>query len=177
MSLHTAERLQGKGILRAVIQVGGRSVVVLNTHLAANYSANWSYTNPYVKVERTQLREVAAAVQAEPPEAIVVVAGDLNVPRGSWLYREFLLQAGLHDPMSTSTEPTYRPLPGMPARAAQALDHVLVRPPRDRAIITRAELCFNEPVLLAHGTIGYLSDHLGVRTTLTWQESRQPSAS
>ena len=171
MSMHATERFQSKGILSTVIEAGNRTVVVLNTHLAANYSAQWSYTNPYARVERVQLREVAEAVQAIPPETMVVVAGDLNVPRGSWLYHEFLQQAGLHDPMSNSREPTYRPLPGMPARAAQALDHVLVRPPTDRAVMTHAELCFGEPVLLAHGTTGYLSDHLGVRVTLTWQEA------
>ncbi len=171
VGMHAPERIQGKGILRTVIEAGERHVVVLNTHLAANYSARWSYTNPYARVERAQLRELAAAVQAVPSETMVVVAGDLNVPRGSWLYHEFLLEAGLYDPMGESTEPTYRPLGGMPARAAQALDHVLVRSPKDCAVIASADLCFGEPVRLAHGLTGYLSDHLGVRLTLTWKEA------
>src|SRR4051794_9594573 len=172
VSLHAPERLQGKGVLRAVLDAGDRQVVLLNTHLAANYSARWSFTNPYARVERAQLRELAAVVQAVPADTLVVVAGDLNVPRRSWLYHEFLQSTGLYDPLSESREPTYRPLAGLPARAAQALDHVLVRPTPDRAIIAHAELCFGEPVYLDHGQLGYLSDHLGVRMTLTWSTAR-----
>jgi hypothetical protein len=58
----------------------------------------------------------------------------------------------------------------MPARAAQALDHVLMRAPHNLEVEAQSELCFAEPAILAHGARGYLSDHLGVRLTLTWRE-------
>ena len=170
VSLHTPERFQGKGMLLTEIDTGTQNVVVINTHLAANYSAEWSFSNPYARVERAQLRELAAVVREIPMEKLVVVGGDFNVPRGSWLYHEFLSLSGLHDPLGGSTEPTYRPLPGMPARAAQALDHVLVRTPSNLEVEVQSELCFAEPAILAHGARGYLSDHLGVRMRLTWQE-------
>lgn len=169
-SLHATERYQAKGVLRTTIMAADRPVVVLNTHLAANYSANWSYTNPYAKVERSQLRELAAVVNAVPPETLLIVAGDFNVPRGSWLYDEFRAATGLADPLAERTEPTYRPMPGIPDRAAQALDHILVRVPADLACTLRAELCFRDPVRLAHGTMGFLSDHLGVRLCCSWCE-------
>ena len=170
MSLHATERYQSKGILHISMMVGAQEVVVFNTHLAANYSARWTYTNPYAKVERAQLHEIADVVRAVPADKLVVVAGDLNVPRGSWLYHEFLLTAGLHDPLAGSPAPTYRPLPGMPAGAVQALDHILVRMPDDRPLQLSAELCFGDPVIMAHGATGYLSDHLGVRLTLAWSD-------
>lgn len=176
-SLHAAERFQGKGVLQASLRLLGRKVVILNTHLAANYSAQWSYGNAYARVERAQLREVAEIVQAMPAEALVIVAGDLNVPRGSWLYTEFLRLARLSDPLAGSTEPTFRPMAGVPARAIQALDHILVRAPHDLSITAHAELCFREAVPLAGGARGYLSDHLGVRLTLSWQNTPHPSAS
>ncbi len=169
VSLHTAERLQGKGMLHTTIRARGQSVLVINTHLAANYSARWSYSSPYARVERAQLKELAAAVRAVPVETIVVVAGDFNVPRGSWLYHEFLALTSLYDPLGRSHEPTYRPLAGVPARAAQALDHVLVRAPTNLEVAARSELCFAEPAMLAHGIRGYLSDHLGIRMTLAWK--------
>ena len=171
VSLHTAERFQGKGILQTPMVAGARPVALLNTHLAANYSAQWTHTNPYARVERAQLREIAAVVRAIPEDTLVIVAGDFNVPRGSWLYREFVSSTGLHDPLAGSDAPTYRPLPGLPARAAQALDHIFIRAPRDLTVEARSELCFAEPALLAHGTFGYLSDHLGVRTTLQWADA------
>ncbi len=170
-SLQATERHQAKGILRTVLEVGGQSVVLLNTHLAANYGAQWSYTNPHAKVERAQLQEIAEFVQTVPAEIPVVVAGDFNVPRGSWLYHEFRAAANLVDPLGLSTEPTYRPLPGMPARAAQALDHILVRVPPRLTVEIAAELCFGEPVSLAEGVSGHLSDHLGVRSTIRWAQN------
>ena len=177
VSLHTPERLQAKGMLLAVLHIAGRDVIVFNTHLAANYSARWSHGNPFVKVERAQLKELAKAVESIPDETIVVVAGDFNVPRGNWLYHEFLAATRLHDPLQASAEPTYRPLPGMPARAAQALDHILVRCPRGLAVTANSELRFGEPVHLAHGLTGYLSDHLAVRLTLEWPDTApEPSS-
>ena len=173
VSAHTAERFQGKGVLQTIVDVGEQRAVILNTHLAANYNAQWSYTNPYAKVERAQLEEIALLVERIPSEAILVVAGDFNVPRGSWLYQELLEATGLHDPLGESTEPTYRPLPGMPARAAQALDHVLVRVPTQIPVEVRAELCFREPVPLTYGATGYLSDHVGVRMDIKWPDRSQ----
>ena len=168
-SLHAAERYQGKGVLATTLDVEGQRIVVFNTHLAANYNARWSYTNPYAKVERAQLHEIAEMLRSISPEAIVLVVGDFNVPRGSWLYDEFLTMTGLHDPLGTSADPTYRPMPGLPARAEQALDHVLVRTPAGLVLDAEAALCFRDPVWLAHGMSGYLSDHLGVRLALRWQ--------
>jgi endonuclease/exonuclease/phosphatase family metal-dependent hydrolase len=167
-SLHATERYQNKGMLFTTLMLAGQAVVVINTHLAANYNADWRYTNPYAKVERAQLREVVAAVSAIPSHTLVVVAGDFNVPRHSWLYKELCNLAGLLDPLAASHEPTYRPLPGIPARAAQALDHILVRVPPVLSPTFDAALCFGEPVLLQRSTMGYLSDHIGVRLRITW---------
>lgn len=170
-SLHATERYQNKGMLVTTLMVAQQPVVVINTHLAANYIADWSYTNPYAKVERAQLREVAAAVNTIPPNTLVVVAGDFNVPRHSWLYKELCNLADLVDPLAASYEPTYRPMPGVPARAAQALDHILVRVPPALSPTFDAALCFVEPVLLQHGKMGYLSDHLGVQLQIGWRST------
>ncbi len=168
ISLHAAERHQSKGMLQTHLRVGQQKVVVINTHLAANYNARWTYTNPYAKVERAQLHEIASAVQSFPSDTLVIVAGDFNVPRGSWLYNEFVDSANLYDPLGTSQAPTYRPLPGLPASAIQALDHILIRRGTLDNITFDAELLFGEQILLAHGMVGYLSDHLAVRCQLRW---------
>jgi endonuclease/exonuclease/phosphatase family metal-dependent hydrolase len=170
VSLHTPERFQGKGVLEIETEVDGQRIFVLNTHLAANYNAQWGHTNRYAKVERAQLKELAGVIEHVPDEAIVVLGGDFNVPRGSWLYDEFLAETGMHDPLGTSDQPTFRPLPGMPARAAQALDYILIRAPHHLRVEASSELCFGEPTLLAPSTVGYLSDHLGVRMALRWQK-------
>jgi endonuclease/exonuclease/phosphatase family metal-dependent hydrolase len=172
-SLHMTERYQAKGVQTTVLQADP-PLIVLNTHLAANYTARWSYTNSYAKVERAQLRELAEVVRAIPDDALVIIAGDFNVPRNSWLYDEFRSATGVIDPLVDATEPTYRPGPGVPTRAAQALDHIFVRAPRHFELTMHAELCLGDPVWLAHGTRGYLSDHLGIRLHLQWQAQPFP---
>lgn len=168
-SLHATERYQSKGMLLTSLVVAEQPILVINTHLAANYGANWNYTNPYAKVERAQLRELATTVKTIAADTLVIVAGDFNVPRHSWLYKELCNLAGLIDPLAASDAPTYRPMPGMPARAAQALDHILVRVPSALSATFDAGLCFGEQVPLQRGTMSYLSDHLGVQLRLGWQ--------
>ncbi|WP_026370477.1 endonuclease/exonuclease/phosphatase family protein [Kallotenue papyrolyticum] len=168
-SLHATEWYQSKGVLRATLLVGEQPVVVFNTHLAANYNARWGHTDPYARVERLQLRELAEEINGVPQDTPVIVAGDFNVPRRSWLYDEFCAATGVIDPLADSPEPTYRPLPGMPTRAAVALDHLLIRVPPGCALDLQPEFCFREPVLLEHGRYGFLSDHIAVRVVVAWR--------
>src|SRR5262249_28343649 len=77
-----------KGILATRLDYAGVSIVVLNTHLNANYGGNWDRRSSYTRSEAEQLRQLADIVRAQPPEALVVAAGDFNFPRDSWLYEE-----------------------------------------------------------------------------------------
>lgn len=176
ISLSATERHQSKGMLQTHLRVGQQNVVVINTHLSANYNARWTYTNPYAKIERAQLREIVSAIASFPKETLVIVAGDFNVPRSSWLYNEFVQAANVYDPLGTSQTPTYRPLPGLPASALQALDHILIRRGTLDDMNCEAELLFGEPTVLAHGALGYLSDHLAVHLKVRWPEPQPATA-
>src|SRR5260221_12876384 len=97
-----------KGVLCTRIMVGSVPVIVLNTRLNANYHADWQKHSHYTHHEQSQLRQLAGIVNSQPPEAIVIVTGDFNIPRGSWLYEEFLQASGLIDPLTRDERPTYR---------------------------------------------------------------------
>jgi hypothetical protein len=56
----------------------------------------------------------------------------------------------------------------------QALDHIFIRSPSGSTITAQSELCFGEQVFLERGMKGYLSDHLGVRLTLRWDDEPSP---
>ncbi len=164
-----------KGILYTRMQVEGVPVMILNTHLTANYSGNWARQNRYARHEWEQLQQLAELVRAQPPECLVVVAGDFNVPRGSWLADEFLSLSGLTDPLAGDTQPTFRPMPGLPARYAAAIDFVLVRAPQavglnpaTNTLRLESHLCFQEKYTLASGTQAHLSDHYGIALEVSW---------
>jgi endonuclease/exonuclease/phosphatase family metal-dependent hydrolase len=151
-----------KGVLETQATLDGVQIVVLNTHLNANYSGDWSQTNRYTRNEREQLRQLAEIVAEQPDQAVVITCGDFNFPRGSWLYDEFLAASGMVDALAGDTRPTYRTPPGIPARYALPIDFVFVRAPALPSFTMQADLRFGEKVEVAARRTAYLSDHLGI---------------
>lgn len=172
--LHAAPMLMDwllyKGVLLTEVRCGGQRVVVLNTHLNANYSGDWGRHNRYAQVEQRQLAQLAEIVAAQPRDTIVVAAGDFNIPRASWLYEELLAASGLADPLAGDKRPTYRALPGLPVRYAQAIDFALLRAPELPALSVTSALCFTEPSQSSNGPALFLSDHVGVELRISWEE-------
>ncbi len=156
-----------KGVLAARLEYAGLSIVVLNTHLNANYSGNWDRRNRYARGEAAQLYELAEVARAQPPEALVVAAGDFNFPRDSWLYQEFLAESGMTDPLAGDMRPTVRAPLSFSERYSLPIDFALVRAPRLAGLRIASELRFVEPVLFS-GRPRFLSDHVGVELRVSW---------
>src|SRR5258706_411019 len=133
-----------KGILCTQVTLNGQTFYVLNTHLNANYRGNWQAYNHYTQQEHLQLRQLASIVRKLPMQAVIVVAGDFNIPRGSWLYDEFLQESGLTDPLAGDTRPTFRLPPGMPRRYAHPIDFTFVRTPPLAGLEVHNNLRFQE---------------------------------
>jgi endonuclease/exonuclease/phosphatase family metal-dependent hydrolase len=163
-----------KGVLLTAFHVGNVPLVVLNTHLNANYVANWTRRGRYALVEHGQLQQLAEIVRAQPADALVVAAGDFNIPRDSWLYEEFLAASGAVDPLAGDMRPTLRLPRGVPSRLAQPIDFTMLRLPAQPSISVRSEHHFDQPMPLAGGRFGYLSDHIGVALHLSWDEALAP---
>ena len=164
-----ADRLLHKGILMTQLVYADQPIMVLNTHLTANYDGDWSPSNRYARLEQIQLRELATVVNAIDEKTLVIIAGDFNIPRHSWLYDEFVAATGVVDPLNGNTRPTYQPVIALPHRYHQPIDHVFVRPPRDVAVTARAEWVFEDRMPLVTGRIGRISDHVGIRVHLAWR--------
>lgn len=165
-----ADWILHKGVLLTALRHGHLPIVVLNTHLTANYSGDWSASNRYARAEWNQLQQLAEIVVVQPPDALVLVAGDFNIPRGSWLYHDFLALSGLADPLAGDMRPTYRALPGIPSRYAQPIDFALLRAPRLPGLRVHCDLRFERKMPLVGGRHGYLSDHYGIELQLTWDD-------
>jgi endonuclease/exonuclease/phosphatase family metal-dependent hydrolase len=159
-----------KGVLETQVTLAGAPIVVLNTHLNANYSGDWSESNRYTYNQREQLLQLAEIVAAQPAEALVIACGDFNVPRGCWLYDEFLTASGMLDPLAGDPRPTYRTPPGVPVRYALPIDFAFVRAPALPGLQISADLRFRDRIALAAGQPIYLSDHLGIELQVAWDE-------
>jgi endonuclease/exonuclease/phosphatase (EEP) superfamily protein YafD len=173
MHLEIMDRLLDKGILVTHYKVDGLPIIVLNTHIIANYAADYARTGPPALRQRLQLRQLAADIQTLPSDALVMLVGDFNLPRGSWLYEEFLAESGLEDTLQGDARPTYRPLPGVPSHYALPIDFVFVRQPHNRHVTCTSNLCLDQPVRLVGGYHNFLSDHLGIISHLKWDEPHE----
>ncbi|GGQ10060.1 endonuclease/exonuclease/phosphatase family metal-dependent hydrolase [Actinomadura coerulea] len=153
------EWLLGKGALFTRVRLPGGHLTVVNTHLSANLDMDWSPSNVYTRVEKAELRRLAAAVNRIPKAEPMVVMGDFNVPRDSPDLADFISDTGLRDAFGGDTEPTFRP----EYAEIGAIDQLLVRP----GIEAKTRLVFKEKVRLPGGRSTVLSDHYGIEADLT----------
>lgn len=162
------DRMTRKGMLLTQFNVGEQSILVINTHTMANYTANWQIKSRAAQDQQRQLQQLADVVRQQTTDALVLVAGDFNIPRGGWLYEEFLERSGLTDPLAGDERPTYRPFPGVPAHYALPIDFIFWRAPAGVTLKSEGLLHFADTVEYIGGGMGYLSDHLGVQVTIEW---------
>jgi endonuclease/exonuclease/phosphatase family metal-dependent hydrolase len=163
-----ADRLLHKGMLYTSLCVEGIPIIVINTHLNANYRGDWDNLNQYTLSEQQQLRQLADCVNRQPSDAIIVVAGDFNIPRHSWLYEEFVEATDLIDPLTDDMRQTVRFPVATFKRYAYPIDFTFVRLPDLPSPKIDSALCFEQKVPLRGGGYTYLSDHLGVRLNISW---------
>jgi endonuclease/exonuclease/phosphatase family metal-dependent hydrolase len=166
-----ADWILHKGALITSTTVDGVPIAVINTHLTANYSGDWRRSNRYAQHERSQLQQLAQIVSLQPTDTLVIVVGDFNIPRGNWLYKEFLAESGMIDPLAGDRQATFRPPRGIPGRYALPIDFTLFRLPQAKplpGLQIRSQLCFQEKYPLSARRKGYLSDHLGVELKISW---------
>lgn len=158
--------LKPKGALIVHLRVNNQAVVIIDTHLQHNPLGNWSHVNRYTAREQFELQRLAGAIGKLSSDSSLVVAGDFNVPAGSWLLDEFLASTGLRDAMGPSREPTYNRTSRV--RNPQAIDHVLVRQGRGTALAVAAKLVFrNDRVQISGSRSVELSDHCAILATVS----------
>ncbi len=156
-----ADWILHKGILITHLEWEHMPVMLINTHLTANYMGDWSRTNPFAKHEYNQLRQLATCVRTQPPEALVLVCGDFNIPRGSWMYEAFLEESGLTDPLAGNLQPTLRPRSILPSRYIMPIDFALLRAPLTHDVNVQSRFQFQEVIPYKDKNVE-LSDHFAV---------------
>jgi endonuclease/exonuclease/phosphatase (EEP) superfamily protein YafD len=164
------DNLLYKGMLITEMEWENVPLVIINTHLLANYIGDWERHGTYAQLEEKQLRQLAETVRAQSADALVIVAGDFNIPRGSRLYRDFLVNSGLYDPLAEDTRPTHRPPRGVPAQYALPIDYVLIRLPAHPMLKIDCDLHFTNKQGLYGRRHGYLSDHNAIFVRITSSE-------
>jgi endonuclease/exonuclease/phosphatase family metal-dependent hydrolase len=160
-----------KGILITHLAWDHMPVILINTHLTANYMGDWSRTNPFAKHEYNQLHQLAECVRAQPTNALVLVCGDFNIPRGSWMYEAFLEESGLTDPLSGNLQPTLRPRMILPSRYIMPIDYALLRAPQTHGVKVESRFQFEDMIPHKNKQVE-LSDHYAVELLVNVSDRR-----
>jgi endonuclease/exonuclease/phosphatase (EEP) superfamily protein YafD len=142
-------------------------VIMVNTHIMANYNGDWNRQGVFARMQEKQLHQLAGLIAMQPADALVVVVGDFNIPRGSRLYMDFLDRSGLIDTLAGDLRPTHRPPPGVPAHYSLPIDFVLARVPETLSLQITCDLRFSSKLDLTPKHHDYLSDHNAIEVGFT----------
>jgi sphingomyelin phosphodiesterase 2 len=147
-----------KGALMTWLACPG--LCVINTHPVANRDGDWSQTGRFYPLHCAQLAVLTRMVRGVSAPA--VVCGDFNIDRGSSLFSEFMIGAGLADAFEGSCPPTFRAEYLPAGEAPHCIDFILTA---DGVKAEAAGVVFagEEPL---PGGLGYVSDHVGLCASL-----------
>ena len=164
-----------KGVLITHLQTGGTDIFVLNTHLNANYSGDWHRKNPLALVQLSQIQKISALMEEMPAEALIILCGDFNFPRTSFLYKELVAQNRLIDPLFEDPRPTYRPFPLVPPSWKTSLDYILYRPPQGSDFNIQADILPMEDSKQKSTLKRFLTDHCALTLNIKWKSQNKSS--
>jgi len=103
-----------------------------------------------------------------PAEALIILCGDLNFPRASFLYEELVIQNGLTDPLLDDPRPTYRPFPLVPSKWKTSLDYILYRIPDGKDFNVQADILPIEDSSQKNALRRFLTDHCALTLSISW---------
>ena len=156
-----------KGVLVGRLQTKGVDVFILNTHMNANYSGDWHPRNSLALVQHRQIHKISALLGKMPGEALIILCGDLNFPRASYLYEELVVKNGLTDPLRDDPRPTYRPFPMVPSRWKTSLDYILYRLPHEKNFKIQADIIPIEDSSQKNIFRRFLTDHCALKLDIS----------
>jgi sphingomyelin phosphodiesterase 2 len=134
---------------------------VVNTHPVANRDGDWSPASRFYPLHSAQLAVLARVVRDTGPPA--VVCGDFNIDRDSSLFGGFVAAAGLADAFDGGCPATFRP-EYLPAGARPHCIDFILTGDGIKAETAGTMFAGKEPL---PGGPGYVSDHLGLRASLS----------
>lgn len=162
-----ADWILHKGVLMTESIYDDLPVIVMNTHLTANYTGDWSRSNAFARQEHGELMQIARLVNVQPRDALVIVGGDFNIPRGSWMYESFLTESGMIDPLADDARPTFRPHAVMGKHYSAPIDFTFYRAPETLALQVESTLRFQDKITIS-GRKLHLSDHIAIEARFSW---------
>jgi endonuclease/exonuclease/phosphatase family metal-dependent hydrolase len=169
LSIGFADWALRKGILLSSLEIDGLKIIVMNTHIHANYTGQWSKSSMLAKIQSDQVKYLAEQVKAQPEEALVIVCGDFNFPRDTFLYEDLAQISGFIDPLKDDPRPSYHPVSFLASKWSLTLDFVFYRKPDKIDMAVTADILPIENSKAINDRSKFLSDHCALNLTTHWR--------
>ena len=169
LSIGFADWALRKGVLLSCLKVDGLQVIVLNTHIHANYTGQWTKEGVLAKIQSDQVRYLAELARSQPEDALVIVCGDFNFPRDTFLYEELSVISGFIDPLKDDPRPTYRPVSFLASKWSVTLDFIFYRKPIRIDMSIGADVLPIENSKAGQTRSRFLSDHCALSFQVNWR--------
>jgi len=161
-----AEYLSQKGVQICKIEIDGKKITLLNTHLSASFFNN---QKEYIHI-KVQLDELINLIKEISLAEKIITGGDFNFPPENQLYRYFIDATNMVDPLfgknlfthtkeNLNIKPIFRKL----VWANKREDYIFLKGISDNHIFQ--QIC--DQKFNYNGKIYNLSDHYGILTTIT----------
>jgi endonuclease/exonuclease/phosphatase family metal-dependent hydrolase len=170
LSIGFADWALRKGVLITEVEIDGLQVIVLNTHIHANYLGFWNLENSLAQIQRAQVQYLAEQARDQPKEALVVICGDFNFPRNTFLYEELTQISGFIDPLRDDPRPTYRPVSILASKWSVTLDFIFYRKPIGIDMTINADILPIENSEARSESSKFLSDHCALNIMANWRK-------
>jgi endonuclease/exonuclease/phosphatase family metal-dependent hydrolase len=158
-----------KGVMVTRFDVAGQPVIVMNTHIHANYMGKWGRENKLAQIQSDQVTFLAEQASAQPRDALIVICGDFNFPRDTFLYRILAETSGFVDPLKDDPRPTYRPVSLLASKWSVTLDFIFCRKPDNIDMKIAADILGIENSKGRNSLTRFLSDHCALSLNASWR--------
>jgi endonuclease/exonuclease/phosphatase family metal-dependent hydrolase len=152
------------GIL--ICKVKGMPLWLFNTHLTPNMDYNYTKNNRFSRIIEAQLRQLANVIKSyEEKGDQVVIGGDFNADKNSYLYKVFTEESRASDLFVRETSPTQHQDFYPENQKVPRIDYLFLSGKTKPSEIITQHL-FTEKVALANNVSAFLSDHIGLKATI-----------
>ncbi|HUD44842.1 MAG TPA: endonuclease/exonuclease/phosphatase family protein [Patescibacteria group bacterium] len=158
-------------------------VYILNSYFTTNPNNTWIITNPFSKIQETQIRDLANLIKKlKQNNDVIIVTGDFNFTKTSSSYELFTSLTQTEDVFKTFSLPTYLferkmlkfawhvklldRLFVINAKESGQVDFVFLSADKQKVNVKEKNYIFAEKMKLFNGKESYLSDHLGLYAKL-----------
>lgn len=145
-------------------------LVILNVHATPNLDHDDSKNNRFIKYIEAQLEQIAGLTkEILRKKENIVLAGDLNVAKNSYSYNNFVKISGLKDIFDDFDTPTQHQEYLQKNKKVKRIDYIFLSDTQTKINIYSKKHLFTEKYILNNKRKSYLSDHVGLRTSIEFQ--------